>query len=147
MSKDKRTEGKPKSNDGSLPVMEYDYLDLPQISANIWHAQMAGWDRILTYDYVSDRESAKSGKNRKRYQNIDQSGVVRSKDSSADEYPFASTVENSGSTFIGNVPEKEQRTQGGIISSFYRRHNAIVVSQSRPFWFEVKVINYPVYKR
>jgi hypothetical protein len=142
MSVDPRLEGKPATNDGSLPIMHYDYRELPRISEGIWHAQMAGWPRILTYDYVSDAQRRRRLVGGKRYENIRKSGVVYSRDSSADEYPFASTVENAGSTFISNVPGHEQHRQGGLISAFYQRHHDLIRS-GKPFWFEVKVIHGP----
>jgi len=120
---------------------------MPMIAENIWHAQMAGWDRILTYDYVADSEARKRNRSEKRNESIVQAGVVRSRRSSADEYPFASTVENAGSVFIGHAPQEEQNQQGGLISAFYRRHNADVVSATKPFWFEVRVVNYPTEKQ
>jgi hypothetical protein len=140
MALDARLVGKPLTNDGSLPVMKYDFLKLPAISEGIWHAQMAGWPRILTYDHVSEAIMRRS---QKRYANIDASGVVRSRESSADEYPFASTVENAGSTFISNVPGSEQHQQGGLIRAFYARHKDALLAD-KPFWFEVRVINGPL---
>ena len=50
MAQDHRLVGKPSTNNGSLPVMIYDHCKLPKTSENIWHAQMAGWPKILTYD-------------------------------------------------------------------------------------------------
>jgi len=43
---------------GPLPVMVYDWLDVSirEIADNIWHAQMAGWPRVLTYVYRPKRE-------------------------------------------------------------------------------------------
>ena len=57
MAQDPRLIGKPKTNDGSLPVMRYDYRDMPQTTANIWHAQKAGWPVILTYDVAGEDDS------------------------------------------------------------------------------------------
>jgi hypothetical protein len=142
MAQDDRLKGKPSTNDGSLPRMTYDYKDMPLIAENIWHAQKAGWPTILTYDHVDASTITRS---KKRYANIVQSGVIRSRKSSADEYPFASTVENAGSTFIGHAPKEEQDKQGGLISAFYARHKA--ASATKPFWFEVEVKNYPVAKQ
>lgn len=142
MTEDLRLAGKPTMNDGSLPVMEYDHRILPRIAEGIWHAQMAGWPKILTYDLVSDGQLRRRSRAAKRYLNIDASGVVRSSVSSADEYPFASTVENSGSTFISNVPADEQNRQGGLISAFYAKHKNKVIG-GKPFWFEVRVTNHP----
>ena len=142
ISIDPRLIGKPESNDGTLPIMKFDYRELPRISEGIWHAQKAGWPRILTYDYVSDLVLRKRQAYAKRYENIRAAGVVFSRESSADEYPFASTVENAGSTFISNVPGQEQNRQGGLISAFYREHQQQILA-GKPFWFEVKVINAP----
>lgn len=143
--KDPRCKDKPRKNPGNLPVMVYDYKELPFISENIWHAQMTGWPVILTYDYVADKTGRRKNRSYKRYHSITKEGVVKSRESSADEYPFASTVENAGSVFIGHAPEKEQQRQGGIIRSFYREHGAekFAAENRRSFWFEVRVINYP----
>jgi hypothetical protein len=142
MPGDPRLAGKPQTNDGSLPVMIYDFRELPKISEGIWHAQKAGWPSILTYDHVTDPYLRRQQRGSKRHENIVASGVVRSRNSSADEYPFASTVENGGSTFISNVPGAEQNRQGGLISAFYARHKSQILS-GKPFWFEVRVVNGP----
>jgi hypothetical protein len=146
MAEDLRTKNKPKTNDGSLPIMKYDYKMMPKISENIWHAQMTGWDTILTYDHVSGEQERRRNRSQKRYYSIIKEGVIRSRNSSADEYPFASTVENAGSVFIGHAPEEEQKRQGGLINAFYMQHKAAAISSEKPFWFEVKVINYPLEK-
>ncbi|WP_158684265.1 hypothetical protein [Methylobacterium sp. 285MFTsu5.1] len=107
MAEDERLKDKPKDNGGTLPTMKYDYKTMPMISENIWHAQMAGWDRVLTYDYVSDTQIREKQRRDKRAKSIVKEGVVRSRNSSADEYPFASTVENAGSVFIGHASKEE----------------------------------------
>ena len=165
---DPRLVGKPVTNDGRLPhgplpVMEYDYLVMPDISANIWHAQkagIAGWPVILTYDVLwrgdGEQESTEARKKRsrqKRYFNMDSTDVgdgrlfkiPTSKQVTRDEYPFASTVENAGSTFVGHAKKQEQDAQGALISSFYAENKALTyfALNGRPFWFEVKVINMP----
>jgi hypothetical protein len=62
-----------------------------------------------------------------------------------DEYPFASTVENAGSTWVGHCDAGEQRKQARLIADFYRRHGALThqSKHGRPFWFEVQVVNMP----
>ena len=139
-----RVKNKPKTNDGSLPVMEYDFKDqvLQEITKNIWHAQKAGWDRILTYDLIADRVKRKRAKRAKRYWAIEASGVVVSRESSADEYPFASTIENSGSVFIGHATKEAQDKQGRLISAFYKLHRD-KINSDKPFYFEVRTINVP----
>jgi hypothetical protein len=144
--KDSRLLDKPLDNNGQLPVMEYDWKIMPFTCENIWHAQLAGWPRILTYDYVADTMLRSQIKNHKRYQNLDASGVISIEGQWRDEYPFASTVENGGSTFVGHASEAEQRAQGRLIAAFYRNHHAASHSALKGgrFFFEVKVINHPV---
>ena len=62
-----------------------------------------------------------------------------------DEYPFASTVENAGSTWVGHCDADEQRQQAQLIADFYRQHGAFTyhLQHGRPFWFEVQVENMP----
>lgn len=159
---DERLEGKPKTNDGSLPIMVYDYRDLPETSENIWHAQKAGWPSILTYDArkhleeFGRPETSKERKKRmgkKRYENLEYvdagsmgaSSIPTSQAVWRDEYPFASTVENAGSTWVGNVDAEEQRQQARLIRDFYRKYDALgyAAKNGKPFWFEVKVIHMP----
>ncbi|HEX2826918.1 MAG TPA: NucA/NucB deoxyribonuclease domain-containing protein [Burkholderiales bacterium] len=134
---------KPKANDGSLPVLQIDFKNLPVIATGIWHAQMAGWERILTYDYVANTCERRKSRGAKRA-GINTSGFQRC-GLTADEYPFACTKENTGSTFLTNAPAAEQRVQGGELNAFFSRHGAYTATD-RYFYFEVKVINY-VYKR
>lgn len=161
MAEDPRLQGKPKTNDGTLPVMIYDYREMPETTLNIWHAQMAGWPTILTYDAravlemgVLESSSARKKRiARKRHDNLEDvdagpMGRFRLPTSSSvwrDEYPFASTVENSGSTWVGHCDADEQRKQAQLIKSFYARHGALTASiaNGQPFWFEVRVVNLP----
>ncbi len=142
---DQRLSDKPMHNDGSLPVMRYFWDDMPETCMNIWHAHMAGWPRILTYDYVADTARKRRLMSSKRYYNLTASGVPSNADIWRDEYPFASTVENGGSTFVGHAPKYEQIAQGELISAFYsqwgaERHSA---ENRRCFYFEVKVYRMP----
>ncbi|HEV3425605.1 MAG TPA: NucA/NucB deoxyribonuclease domain-containing protein [Paraburkholderia sp.] len=130
---------KPKVNDGSLPVLRVDYKRMPTIAAGIWHAQMAGWDRILTYDYVLNTQERKASRGAKRAQ-IGKDGFQRC-GLTADEYPFACTKENLGSTFLTNAPSNEQAIQGGELSGFLGRNGAYSKTDGY-FYFEVLVINY-----
>lgn len=161
MAIDARLDGKPERNDGSLPVMTYDHWELPQTSKNIWHAQKAGWPVILTYDSRAalrwgETESSAARRKRidqKRRDNLDSVDarnlgrfrLPSNSDIWRDEYPFASTVENAGSTWVGHCDAEEQRTQALLINHFYRHHGAQLyhARYGRPFWFEVKVVNMP----
>lgn len=163
MPQDYRLIGKPSANDGTLPIMLYDYRELPETSENIWHAQMAGWPRILTYDgrtslsdenYVfegsADRRKRIAQKRRDNLEDVDAGDMGRFRIPSSmavwrDEYPFASTVENAGSTWVGGADAEEQREQAKLISRFYSKYKARTYQKDhgRPFWFEVKVVNMP----
>jgi hypothetical protein len=99
----------------SLPVMIYNYLDdsLKDIADNIWNAQMAGWPNILTYIY---RPKADKGVLRRKTLGL----VPRIQ--SRDEYPFASTLENEGSVWVGHASVAQQNAQGSLISKFYQEN-------------------------
>lgn len=143
--RDARLRNKPQADEGQLPVMVYDWKTMPLTSENIWHAQMAGWPRILTYDYIADSALKKRLMSHKRYHSLTAAGVVNLRGQWRDEYPFASTVENGGSVFVGHAPADEQIRQGIMIRQFYADHEALLhsVRAGTPFFFEVKVINYP----
>ncbi|MGF6851419.1 NucA/NucB deoxyribonuclease domain-containing protein [Paraburkholderia sp. CI3] len=137
---------KPKVNDGSLPILEVDYKKIPVIAEGIWHAQRVpsrsgeiGWGTILTYDHVHDARERNAQRDKKRAR-IDSSGFERC-GLTADEYPFACTKENAGSTFLTNAPIEEQRIQGGQLSAFLRARGAFIKTDGF-FYFEVKVVNY-----
>lgn len=130
---------KPKINDGSLPTLIIDDKQIPKIAEGIWHAQMAGWERILTYDFVQNTQERKSQRRTKRNQ-IGKDGFQRC-GLTADEYPFACTKENICSAYLTNAPSKEQSIQGGLLGAFLRSHGAYTKTNGY-FYFEVKVVNY-----
>lgn len=144
---DARLLGKPCSNiDASLEVMEYDWRELPLTSENIWQAQMAGWCRILTYDYIADKTERGRNRREKRHESLTKAGVVSVPALGwRDEYPFASTIENNGSVFVGHAPAAEQRVQAGLISSFFQKYRAdsCMARTGKSFFFEVRVTHYP----
>ena len=118
----------------SLPVMIYDWQDptIREIADNIWHAQMAGWPRTLTYVYRS-----RADKRLIRRSNL---GIVP-QIQSRDEYPFASTLENEGSVWIGHASIAQQNAQRDLMNRFYRQHGAY--QKGTTLKFEVRVINHP----
>jgi hypothetical protein len=130
---------KPKANDGSLPTLRVDHKEMPKIAEGIWHAQMAGWERILTYDHVETAGEKKSQRGAKRKENLS-AGFQRC-GLTMDEYPFACTKENAGSTFLTNAPKEEQTIQGVQLNAFLRRNGAYTKTDGY-FYFEVKVVNY-----
>jgi hypothetical protein len=143
--RDARLRNKPLANKGQLPVMKYDWKLMPRTCENIWHAQLAGWPRILTYDYVADTTLKRRLMSHKRYHSLDAAGVIAWPGHWRDEYPFASTVENGGSVFVGHAPIAEQIAQGVLIRKFYTEEMAAIHSAKtgNSFFFEVKVLNIP----
>ncbi|MGF6600836.1 hypothetical protein P3T23_005575 [Paraburkholderia sp. GAS448] len=124
-----------KQDNEELPTMEYDWRDesIRQIAENIWHAQMAGWPRVLTYVYRS--KSEKSSIRAESLRNIPR---IQSRD----EYPFASTLENEGSVWIGHASVSQQNAQRDLMNRFYQRNKAYV--KGTTLKFRVRVINYPI---
>ena len=122
------------TNAVGLPVMVYDWLDpgIREIADNIWHAQMAGWPRVLTYVY---RGTARKRAIRKESLRL-VPGIQ-----SRDEYPFASTLENEGSVWIGHACVAQQNAQRDLMNRFYRQQGAY--AKGATLRFEVRVINHP----
>ncbi|HEX3637270.1 MAG TPA: hypothetical protein VHV99_17640 [Paraburkholderia sp.] len=118
-----------------LPVMEYDWGDksIRQIAENIWHAQKAGWPSVLTYVYRSKQDKYLIRKESLR-------NIPRIQ--SRDEYPFASTLENEGSVWIGHASVSQQNAQRDLMTRFYQLNKAYV--KGTTLRFRVSVINYPV---
>lgn len=114
--------------------MVYDWNDerIREIADNIWHAQMAGWPRVLTYVHRPRR--AKRALRRLSLSLIPQ--IL-----SRDEYPFASTLENDGEPWIGHAPAAQQDAQRDLMNRFYREHGAYRAGSV--LRFEVRVINHP----
>ncbi|QBE62620.1 hypothetical protein [Pseudoduganella lutea] len=121
-------------DDEGLPVMEYDWRNknIRQIAENIWHAQAAGWPSVLTYIYRS--RSVKASIRAKSL-----SAVPRI--DSRDEYPFASTLENEGSVWVGHALVSQQDAQRDLMNEFYRNNKAYV--KGTTLKFRVSVINHP----
>jgi hypothetical protein len=136
----------------TFPILEIDWNDLPCIADNIWNAQMAGWERVLTYR--GPLPTSMSRGIRKQTMLYEAGGNTYkiptfpgNKDlNSRDEYPFACTVE--GTSLNGNrqvhvfhVPPVENNKQGGMLSAFIQRNNITATGPNRKF--EVRVINHP----
>jgi hypothetical protein len=116
------------------PVMVYDWNDMSirEIAENIWHAQMAGWPRILTYIHRSKPE-----KRQVRRDSLRDVPQIQSRD----EYPFASTLENEGSVWVGHASIAQQNAQRDLMNRFYQQHGAY--RKGTTFTFEVRVANHP----
>lgn len=127
----------------TYPVLEFDYRD-PSISAladNIWHAQMAGCPKILTY---SGPDVTLRRATRRDAMHFDHNGgnYEIPRILSRDEYPFACTVEGGRSSWVGHVPGRENSVQGGMIAAFLRAHH-IFAGMGERSRFIVSVANHP----
>jgi hypothetical protein len=131
-----------------VPVLIFDWNDLPHVADNIWQAQMAGWERVLTYrGPLPQPESRGIRRQTMSYEVSDlryriPTGVGEDRD----EYPFACTVEGAAreggrKPWVGRVPRIENQIQGGMLSAFIKTHKITAVGPNR--FFEVRIINHP----
>jgi hypothetical protein len=125
----------------SYPILEFDFRKHPLLADNVWHAQMAGHPKILTYSgpNVLLRRAVRDDA-----MHFDHDGaqfeIPRSL--SRDEYPFACSVEGGSSSWVGHIPAAENSAQGGLIAAFLRRHG-IVAGQGELSKFIVAVASHP----
>ena len=122
------------------PTLVIDWRTHPGLAANIWHAQMAGWPRVLTYngpDLVLRRAQRYGALHFEHDGRVQEVPRILSRD----EYPFACTAEG-GRGWVGHIPAKENSAQGGLIAAFLR-NNRIVAGRGEQSKFEVRVVNYP----
>lgn len=102
---------------------------------NVWHAQMAGCPKILTYN----GPNLSSGQRAAAMRFDAGAGVEQiPRILSRDEYPFACTAEGGGASWVGHVPGHQNSVQGGKILAFLRQYN-IAPGQR----FIVKITNHP----
>ncbi|MDR3774604.1 MAG: NucA/NucB deoxyribonuclease domain-containing protein [Terracidiphilus sp.] len=131
-----------------IPVLIFDWKELPNIADNIWNAQMAGWERVLTYrGPLPDPESRGIRRQTMSYE-VDSKGyrIPTTANEERDEYPFACTVEGAARSgdrkpWVGHVPSHENHVQGSRIGAFIRQHNITAGGPNRKF--EVRIINHP----
>lgn len=101
-----------------IPVLEINALNYPNLAENIWHAQMAGHPRMLTF-------GSNKKYNRKEAMTVRDeifSGQIP-RILSRDEYPFACTKEGGAASWIGRIPTRENSAQGGLIAAFIKRYD------------------------
>lgn len=124
-------------------VLRIDWNDYPDLADNIWHAQMTGRPRVLTYIGPNLGKA-----NRKEAMHFELDGVRQEimHILSRDEYPFACTLEGGGASWVGHIPGGQNSAQGGLIASFLRAQGIVSYTpgadpeKSR---FEVLVVNHP----
>ena len=139
------------------PVLVFDWNELPGVADNIWQAQKAGWEQILTYRGPLPTADGRRIRGhtityevdgqRYRVPTLPESGRVGGRDiNSRDEYPFACTEEGaaedgSSKPWVGHVPPHENCVQGAMIAAFILKHGLEKDGVDRKF--EVRVINHP----
>ena len=120
------------------PELVIDWRVYPKLADNIWHAQMAGHPKVLTYngpDLTIRRAQRKAAMHYEHHGQTFEIPHILSRD----EYPFASTVQGGGGAWIGHIPGRLNSSQGGILRNFYRQSSPTGL----PFTFRVSVINHP----
>ena len=86
----------------------------PDLAENISNAIKAGRSDVLTHggDVAANRAAAL-----RDVPNIP--GLSR------DEFPFASSMEGGGGSWVGHIPAAQQSAQGGLITNFLRANNIL----------------------
>jgi len=94
-----------------LPEVEFSASKYPELTENIQNAQNAGHPDVLTHggDAAANRAAA--------LKDVPNNfpGLSR------DEYPFASSMEGGGGSWVGHVPVSQQHAQGAILKNFFAR--------------------------
>jgi Deoxyribonuclease NucA/NucB len=123
------------------PTLTFDYRRHRNLSDNIWHAQMAGHPKILTY---SGPDLTLRRATRQAAMRFDHNGDEYEIPHflSRDEYPFACTVEGGRASWAGHIPGGENSAQGGLIAAFLKS-NRIVAGKGELSKFVVSVISHP----
>jgi hypothetical protein len=137
-----------------VPVLIFNWKDLPNIADNIWQAQMAGWERVLTYRGPLPKPESRGIRRQTMSYQVEPKGggkaesyrIPTGQDEDRDEYPFACTVEGAERTgdrkpWVGRVPRWENQVQGGMLCAFIQKHGITATGSNRTF--EVKVVNHP----
>jgi hypothetical protein len=130
----------------TYPTLEFNYnysylssakdtRDFKLLVDNVWHAQMAGCPKILTYSGPRLSRGTRSAA-----MHFELGGAIEEIPHilSRDEYPFACTREGGASSFVGHVPGHQNSVQGGKIAAFVRQNNISPGSR-----FIVRVLNHP----
>jgi hypothetical protein len=131
------------------PVLEFDWKALPHIADNIWQAQMAGWERVLTYRGPLPNPESRGIRGQTMAYDVGNQGYTIPKFAelnARDEYPFACTVEGAATDgrrkpWVGHVPPYENFVQGGMIAAFIKKHGISATGRNRKFG--VRVVNHP----
>jgi hypothetical protein len=121
------------------PVLEFDYKKHPHLADNVWHAQMAGHPKVLTYSGPLLKKDNRKGA---MHYEVEASRYEIPHILSRDEYPFACTLEGGKASWVGHIPPGQNSAQGGLIWSFIRANGIVPIPGERSK-FEVRVMNHP----
>jgi hypothetical protein len=130
----------------SYPVLQIDWIKYRDLADNIWHAQMAGCESVLTY---VGPNLGRSNRNEAMHFELDSVRQEIMHILSRDEYPFACTLEGGRASWVGHIPGRQNSAQGGLIASFLRAYGLVGYipgakgADQEKSKFEVKVINHP----
>jgi hypothetical protein len=125
----------------AYPKLVFDYDKHLELADNIWHAQMAGHPRVLTYN-GPDLTVRRQTRREAMHFEVDDESYEIPRILSRDEYPFACTVEGGGGAWVGHIPGGQNSAQGGLIAAFLLR-NSILPGQGLRSKFEVEVVHHP----
>ncbi|VIO79001.1 hypothetical protein CI1B_76300 [Bradyrhizobium ivorense] len=113
----------------SIPIMMITYQSHPNISDNIFDAQMDGAPKVLTYDGTNPmlRRAAMRFNDGEHFGKVPivkpTSAFFGGAKTDRDEYPFACTLEGGSASRIAHVPYSENRSAGSLMLAFFKRHN------------------------
>lgn len=128
--------------DGRLkyPKLTFDAGRHPDLADNVWHAQMAGHPKVLTYA-GPDLKLRKATRSDALHFEHGGERYAIPRVLSRDEYPFACTLEGGGASWVGHIPGRENSAQGGLIAGFLARHG-IAAGNGEGSRFLVEVIGH-----
>jgi RHS repeat-associated protein len=105
-----------------LPVLRISSSKYPDLAENVLHAQKAGHPDVLTHGGDAVTKANRSA----ALKDVPQiSGLSR------DEYPFASSLQGGGGSWVGHIPASQQNAQGALIKNFIKQNNIQPGSQYR----------------
>jgi hypothetical protein len=106
--------------ESALPELRISASTYPELAENILNAQKAGHPSVLTYggNIAANRAAALEGVPNIR-------GLTR------DEYPFASSMQGGGGSWVGHVPLSQQNAQGALLKNFFKQNNIMPGDQYR----------------
>lgn len=127
--------------EGKYPVLEFNYNRHPLLADNIWHAQMAGHPKVLTYSGPRIELRRATRHDAMQFENSAQMYEIPHI-LSRDEYPFACTLEGGRSSWVGHIPPRENSAQGGLIAAFIFK-KSLSGRCGEAARFIVQVVNHP----